>query len=252
MRQTLRRDAATIRPILRPFFALLLFLCFFSSVARADNSARRETAKNQFERAEKERQALEARPEKDRSLKDYTSVLNAYRRVVLITPRAAEVPAALNQVAELYRVMGDLFNEKYYPLAVNSYQFLLREYPASRYREDAMLAIGKIEQDDLHDPVLAKTSYEEFLSLHPRSPHADEVRALLAQLRGPSAVGKLAPKISTAKDWSPVKAAVAEKTPSEYGYKAGCLRRNPGDRQLQAAGDADSHMERGYVHAHRD
>ena len=169
MRQTLRRDAATIRPILRAFFAVFVFLCFFTGVARADNSsARRKTAKNQFERAEKEYQALEARPEKDRSLKDCTSVLNAYRRVYLITPRAAEVPAALNQVAGLYRVMGDLFNEKYYQLAVNSYQFLLREYPGNRYREDAMLAIGKIEQNDLHDPVLAKTSYEEFLALHPR------------------------------------------------------------------------------------
>jgi N-acetylmuramoyl-L-alanine amidase len=219
MRQTLRRDAATIRPILRAFFALLVFLCFFSRIARADNSARRETAKNQFDRAEKERQTLEARPEKDRSLKDYTSVLNAYRRVVLITPRAAEVPAALNQVAGLYRVMGDLFNEKYYPLAVNSYQFLLREYPASRYREDAMLAIGKIEQDDLRDPVLAKTRYEEFLSLHPRSPHADEVRALLAQLRTPSTPAKPAPKISAAKDPPHVKVSVAETTPASTDTK---------------------------------
>jgi N-acetylmuramoyl-L-alanine amidase len=213
MRQTLRRDAATIRTMLRAFFAFWLFLCFFSSVARADNSARRETARNQFDRAERERQTLEARQEKDRSLKEYTSVVNAYRRVVLITPRAAEIPAALNQVAGLYRVMGDLFNEKYYQLAVNSYQFLLREYPASRYREDAMLAIGKIEQNDLHDPVLAKTSYEEFLALHPRSPHAGEVRAILAQLRGPSAPAKPAPRISAAKDPPPVKIAAAEKNP---------------------------------------
>jgi N-acetylmuramoyl-L-alanine amidase len=220
MRQTLRRDAATIRPILRTFFAFLVFLCFFPGVARADNfSARRETAKNQFDRAEKERQTLEARPEKNRSLKDYTAVLNTYRRVVLITPRAAEVPAALNQVAGLYRVMGHLFNEKYYQLAVNSYQFLLREYPASRYREDAMLAIGKIEQNDLHDSVLAKTSYEEFLSLHPRSPHANEVRAILAQLRGPSGPAKPVPKISPAKDRSPVKVAVAEKTPASTDTK---------------------------------
>src|SRR5882762_854957 len=185
MRQTLRRDAATIRPILRTFFAFLVFLCFFPG---------------------------EARPEKNRSLKDYTAVLNTYRRVVLITPRAAEVPAALNQVAGLYRVMGHLFNEKYYQLAVNSYQFLLREYPASRYREDAMLAIGKIEQNDLHDPILAKTSYEEFLALHPRSAHAEEVRAILAQLRGPSgpsAPAQPAPRISVAKDPSPVKAAAA-------------------------------------------
>jgi N-acetylmuramoyl-L-alanine amidase len=214
MRQTLRRDAATIRTLLRAVFAVWVFLCFFSSVAHADNSsARRETARNQFDRAEQERQALEARPEKDRSLKEYTSVLNTYRRVVLITPRAAEVPAALNQVAALYRVMGDLFNEKYYQLAVNSYQFLLREYPASRYREESMLAIGKIEQNDLHDPVLAKTSYEEFLALHPRSPHAGEVRAILAQLRGPSSPAKPVPRISATKDPPPVKIAAAEKTP---------------------------------------
>jgi len=220
MRQTLRRDAATIRPILRAFFAVFVFLCFFTGVARADNSsARRKTAKNQFERAEKEYQALEARSEKDRSLKEYTSVLNAYRRVYLITPRAAEVPAALNQVAGLYRVMGDLFNEKYYQLAVNSYQFLLREYPGNRYREDAMLAIGKIEQNDLHDPVLAKTSYEGFLALHPRSAHAEEVRAILARLRGPSPPAKPAPRISVAKDPSPVKAAAAEKNPPSTDTK---------------------------------
>jgi len=74
------------------------------------------------------RQALEARAEGSRVLKDYTSLVSTYKRVYLITPRAPEVPAALNQVAELYRTMGDLFAEKYYQLAVNSFQFLLR-YP---------------------------------------------------------------------------------------------------------------------------
>ena len=210
MRQTLRRDAATIRSGPRVFFASLIFLSLFSYVTRADkSSSRRETAKNQFDRAEKQRQALEARPEKDRSLKEYNSVLNTYRRVYLISPRAAEVPAALNQVAELYRTMGDLFNEKYYQLAVNSFQFLLREYPASRYREDAMLAIGKIEQNDLHDSVLAKTSYEEFLALHPRSSHAEEVRAILTKLRAASAAERPAPRISSAKDRPPANVAIA-------------------------------------------
>src|ERR1700682_2718638 len=170
MRQTLRRNAATIRRILGVIFTFLIFLSLFSNASRGDTvSTRRETARNQFDRAEMGRQTLESRPEKNRSLKDYTPVLNSYRRVYLITPRSADVPAALNQVAELYRAMGDLFNEKYYQLAVNSYHFLLREYPANHYREDAMLAIGKIEQDDMHDSVLAKTSYEEFLTRRRRS-----------------------------------------------------------------------------------
>jgi N-acetylmuramoyl-L-alanine amidase len=203
MRQTLRRNAATIRRIPGVLFTFLLFLSLFSNASRADSStARRETAKNQFDRAEKDRQVLESRPEKDRSLKDYNSLVNAYRRVYLITPRAAEVPGAINQVAELYRAMGDLFNEKYYQMAVNTYQFLLRDYPANRYREDAMLAIAQIEKDDLRDAVLAKKSYEEFLTLHPRSSHTAEVRAILDQLRGDSATAGSASKLSAARDRS--------------------------------------------------
>ena len=189
MRQTLRRHAATIRPRLRILFAFLLALSFFSTLSASDSnlSARRDSAKAQFERAEKDRQALEARAENSRTLKEYTSLVSAYKRVYLIAPRALEDPVALNEVAVLYRAMGDLFSEKYYQSAVNSYQFLLREYPTTRFREDALLAIAQIEQDDLHDIVLAQKSYEQFLALHPKSSHSEEVRATLAKLKGASA-----------------------------------------------------------------
>jgi N-acetylmuramoyl-L-alanine amidase len=184
MRRTLRQHAALIRPILRVFFAFLIVVSFFSYVTNADNNTaqRRETAKSQFDRAEKDRQALESRPEAGRSLKDYAALVSTYKRVSLITSHAAEVPAALHEVAELYRRMGDLFDEKYYQSAIDSYQFLLREYPTTHYREDAMLAIARIEQDDLRDPVLAQKSFEAFLALHPRSAHAAEARAALNQL----------------------------------------------------------------------
>ena len=61
-------------------------------------------------------------------------------------------------------------------------EFLLQEYPASKYREDALLAIAHIQQDDLHDAALARKTYEQFLSLHPRSTHAAEVRAAIDKL----------------------------------------------------------------------
>jgi N-acetylmuramoyl-L-alanine amidase len=188
----LRHKAAKTWPILRVFFASLLALSFFPLAARADNNtpARREAAKNQFARAETNRQALEARPESVRTLKDYTSLVNEYQRVYLITPHAADVPAALNEVAELYRTMGDLFDEKYYERSISSYQFLMREYPASKYREGALLAIAHIEQDDQHDAILAQKSYEQFLALHPRSSHAAEVRAILGKLAAETASAK--------------------------------------------------------------
>ena len=91
MRQTLRHKAAKIRPILRVFFASLLVLSLFPLASRADENtpARRDAAKAQFERAEKARQALEARPENARTLKDYTALVIEYQRVYLITPHAA-------------------------------------------------------------------------------------------------------------------------------------------------------------------
>ncbi len=186
MRQTLRQQAASTRPSLRVLFATLLVLSFFPLIASGNDTTspeRREAAKNQFDRAEKARMELESQTEIKRSLKDYTALVREYKRVYLITPRAAPVPQALNQVAELYRTMGDLFDEKYYQSSIDEYQFLLKEYPTTKFREEALLAIAHIEQDDLHDAALAQKSYEQFLTLHPKSSHAAEVVALLGAMK---------------------------------------------------------------------
>src|ERR1700692_1664729 len=146
MRQTLRHEAATIRPILRVVFACVLSLSLFPLASHADDSgnSRRDAAKAQFERAEKARQTLEARAETSRPLKDYPALVIQYQRVYLITSHAADVPASLNEVAELFRTMGDLFDAKYYQRSIDSFQFLIKQYPTSKYREDAMLAIARI------------------------------------------------------------------------------------------------------------
>ncbi|HWX38454.1 MAG TPA: hypothetical protein VNY09_04380, partial [Candidatus Sulfotelmatobacter sp.] len=194
MRQTLRPDAATNRlgPILRVLLASIAALSLFPLNGRADesSSSRREAAKAQFERAEKAREALEAKPENARSLKEYTALVVDYQRVYLITSHGADVPVALNEVAQLFRTMGDLFDAKYYQRSIDSFQFLMKEYPASKYREDAPLTIAQIERDDLHDPVLAQKTYEQFLALHPHSSHAAEVRAALDKLNAANAAAK--------------------------------------------------------------
>src|ERR1700689_4299466 len=107
MRQTLRREAATIRPILCAIFASVLIVSLFPLSGRADDlsSSRRDAAKAQFERAEKSRATLEARPESARTLKDYTALVVEYQRVYLITSHEADVPASLNEVAELFHTM---------------------------------------------------------------------------------------------------------------------------------------------------
>jgi N-acetylmuramoyl-L-alanine amidase len=231
MRPTLRQNAAPIRRILRVFFAAAVVLSLFPLASRADenSSSRRDAARAQFERAEKTREALEARPEIARTLKDYTALVVEYQRVYLITSHAADVPASLNHVAELFRTMGDLFDAKYYQRSIDSYQFLMREYPTSKYREDALLAIARIQQDDLHDPALAQKTYEQFLSQHPRSAHAAEVRAALEKFSADSASAKSPQPPAADKDRSDraiPKTVSADKVPPATDTKQGAPEDN--------------------------
>jgi N-acetylmuramoyl-L-alanine amidase len=161
----------------------LCVVCLAATTANAQDSSsasKRDAAQQQFDRAESLRAALESQPAATRTEPAYLQVVQAYRRVYYITAHADEVPAALFAVGSLYRAMGDRFDEKYYQSAVDAYQFLLHDYPTNRYREDALLAVGEIERDNLRDSALAKQTFEEFLTLHPHSDGAVEARQSLA------------------------------------------------------------------------
>lgn len=146
------------------------------------NKAVREAASSQYARSEELRAALNSKPAEKRSLAEYKQVVSSYRRVYLITPHAAEVPDSLLAVAELYAEMGDRFGRSYYQLAVDSYQFLLQEYPTSRFGQDAMMRIAKLQRDQLGDPVQASKTYEEFLKKYPGSTRRREAQESLAEL----------------------------------------------------------------------
>jgi N-acetylmuramoyl-L-alanine amidase len=175
--------------------ALLAPLCQASTAKSSANAAgaadpsatvKRQAASGQFARAEEQRVALNSKPSDKRTLSDYKLVVNTYRRVYLITPHAGEVPDSLLAVAELYTEMGDRFGRSYYQSAVDTYQFLMREYPTSRYCQDAYLRSAKLQRDQLGDTAGAIKTYETFLKKFPRSPHkreAQEARAELALLQ---------------------------------------------------------------------
>jgi N-acetylmuramoyl-L-alanine amidase len=174
-------------------FALfsLGFVLAAAALARAKTSGdpaeptatvKRQSASAQFARAEEQQAALNSKLSEKRTLADYKQVVTSYRRVALITPRAPEVPDALLAIAELYTEMGDRFGRNYYQSAVDSYQFLLREYPKNKYCQDAMLRIAKLQRDQLADMRLAKKTYEDFLKRYPRSPRKREAQEALAEL----------------------------------------------------------------------
>jgi len=145
-------------------------------------SVKRQSASAQFARAEEQRAALNSKPSEKRTLADYKQVVMSYRRVALITPRAPEVPDSLLAVAEVYTEMGDRFGRSYYQSAVDSYQFLVREYPSSKFSQDALLRAAKLQREQLADTAQARKTYEDFLKRYPRSSRKREVQEALAEL----------------------------------------------------------------------
>jgi N-acetylmuramoyl-L-alanine amidase len=153
-----------------------------AEASNVTTTVKRQAATTQFARAEQQREELNNKPSEKRTLADYKQLVSSYRRVVLITPRAPEVPDSLLAVAEVYTEMGDRFGRNYYQSAVDSYQFLAHEYPASKYSQDAILRIAKLQRDRLGDAALAKRTYEDFLKRYPRSPRKREVQESLAEV----------------------------------------------------------------------
>ncbi len=156
--------------------------CLGTSKTASNSSVKREAASSQFSRAEELRAALNAKPPEKRTLAEYKQVVSTYRRVYLITPHAMEVPDALFAVGELNTEMGDRFGRSYYQTAVDSYVFLIREYPTSKHLQDAMLNVANLQKDQLGDSAAATKSFEDFQKRFPRSTHKREVQEALAEL----------------------------------------------------------------------
>src|SRR5467141_3726265 len=216
------------------------------AAATATAAVRRQSASAQFARAEEQRAVLNSKPTEKRTLADYKLVVTGYRRVALITPRAPEVPDSLLAVAELYTEMGDRFGRSYYQSAADSYQFLVREYPTSRYCQDATLRAAKLQRDQLGDSTLAKKTYEDFLKRYPRSPRKREAQEALAELAllqngdAPAAANGVATNAS-----APTSVA-EEARANAAGHAGGKSASRPGSteissvRRIRAAANGDS------------
>ena len=165
-------------------FVLLLAGAFPRPVlASANNSpAKREAATAQFARAEEMRAALNEKPADKRTLAEYKKVLATYDRVHLITPHAAEAPDSLVAMGELNTEMGDHFGRSYYQDAADAYQFLIREYPASKYAGESMMRLGQLQKDQLGDPAAATKTYQDYLKKFPHSPRKRDAQEALAEL----------------------------------------------------------------------
>jgi N-acetylmuramoyl-L-alanine amidase len=161
---------------------LLLAAALLFSLPAFANPQKKAAAREQLEKAEKLRTALQGKPQKDRTESEYRQVINSFYRVYMTAPQASESVTALLARAELYEEMGRQFDQKYFQSAIDAYQFLLHEYPTTRYRDEALFTVAQIQYEDLEDADLAQKTFEEFLKRFPRSEKAEEAREALAEI----------------------------------------------------------------------
>src|SRR5947207_13007586 len=139
-----------------------------------------EWAETQFAKAEAQRDTLEAQDQPARSRHEYETVIASYRRIVLEAPTTSKADGSAFTVAELTAEMGRRFKDDNTLFsAVREYKFLRREYPGSKHRIEALLAIGEIYKNDLGDDTDANAAFEELLRRYPHSQSAAEARAQL-------------------------------------------------------------------------
>ena len=187
--------------------------------ASASSAERKQQAREQFEKAEQMREALNGRPADQRTRKDYMRVADAYRKVYYVAPASSKADASVIAVAEVLADMGRQFQpgDKDLRAAIGEYEFLRREYPGSKYRFQALFTIGQIYKEDLGDDEAAKLTFEEFLHRYPRHPLAREARQAMAELNHPAARTPV------------VEAHAAEKPPAEKPPAEKQLAKKPSD-----------------------
>lgn len=161
---------------------ILLSFALVVSLAPGVRADKKSDAREQFERAVKMRTELEGSPEQDRTLSAYKQCVSAYHKVYLITPRADEVTPSLIAEAELYREMGRQFDPAYFQSAIDTYRFLIKQYPKTRYRSTALFTTAQIQKDDLEQADNAEATLKEYLKLFPHSDMADDARQSLQEI----------------------------------------------------------------------
>jgi N-acetylmuramoyl-L-alanine amidase len=177
--------------------ALALALITWAFAAGPVRADKRMEARDQFARAVRMRTTLEANPLQQRSLADYRSTIAAFHKVYLISVSAEEVGPSLMAEAELYEQMGRQFDPKYFQNAIQTHQFLLKQYPESHFRAQALYSIGMIQEYDLHESDAAEITFKQYVKQYPKSDKVNGAKEALKEITEEREKAKETPAVAT-------------------------------------------------------
>ncbi len=165
-------------------YAVLIGVLVTTALAQARVHRSQAWAETQFNKAESQRETLNGHAAQARTRREYEAAIASYRRIVLEAPTSSKADGSAFAVANLTAEMGRHFKDDMALYsAVREYKFLRREYPGSKHRVEALLAIGEIYKNDLGDDPDARSAFEEFLRRYQHSDLIKEARAELASLK---------------------------------------------------------------------
>lgn len=173
--------------------ALLVALLAAPVFAKRTVHEKKIIASKQFETAQRMREALEGKPISARTKKDFSKVMDAYRKVYYLAPTSSRADKSVMAVAELMAEYGRAFHEdKSFQDAVGQYEFLRREYPGSKQRFEALFTIGQIYREDLGDKEKAKQTFEEVIKRYPNNELAEQARDAIREMAEEASAEKMA------------------------------------------------------------
>ena len=124
----------------------MLLLVLLATTAALAQTPLRDQAGTAYQTAQREEISLKEKPTADRSRAEYLRLIRLYERVYLITPHTGYADDALINIAALYREIGDPKD------AITTLQFLIREYPSSRFLPTARADIESMNRP-IEEPV---------------------------------------------------------------------------------------------------
>src|SRR4051812_44585312 len=151
--------------------------------AKRTVAQKKKIARTQFEDAERRREELNGKPERSRTRKDYTRVIDAYRKVYYTAPTSNRADESALAVGVLLLEQGRRFDDpKSMQDAIAQYEFLRREYPGSRYRIEALFTIAQVYREDLSDPAKAKSVFEDVAKKYPGTELGAQAKEAIAEM----------------------------------------------------------------------
>lgn len=187
--QAIRMDRKVFATLLLGLLALGCLLAPWANAQRGRSAAeKRRLAISYFRQALEVQESFAQIPFEQRAAGDYQRVIRAFRRVYWTDPSYSNDTICLMEIGALYEEMGQRWgNERSLESAVETYEFLVREYPGSKFRRQASLAIARIYRDDLKRPEEAIRQYERFIADNPRAPEREDAAQAIAEILAASA-----------------------------------------------------------------